>query len=507
MASSSSTDRLSIASNVQGWNPQQVNTPPQYLGRKTLPIKRNDAEPLTREDLQYDLLYYIFADRTPAFVDPLAPGRPTVNFCDLYVNALYNSSKCSKVLKDKMVETPAFAIEFAKIALLTNVGRINTTMAFFPEMKTALRSYHPVPSLQKTDGNLQDAPRIKNCLKAALLPSEFKVPPPSSPAEVLEKVRAGQIPPTSVVNLIFVLANSNHAQTLAHTHFDAPLEFLDLFLPINLSSASRARAFLWLMFYYLQGPDKPNPFADELSRAQPGKVPRLNHLSREQMQQENVDPPEEIDWGRKMSAHRTKFLRDLVDEMEMERRKKKEPPPTAPPVSPPLTTEQLSAIRRQRMQRQGPSATASPAQNSRGSSHTHDYPVMRAAPDPRAQSSRMAPRSHYSENTAQERSMLEQAWHLTQTVDPLQDSDEEGDEHLRLDYGRRLRVLSRLRGKSPTPEPIPEPEPMPPQAMPTPMPGATDPSGGPHQSQFRVQLNQDAGDQGSGRLQQVHFWK
>lgn len=102
---------------------------PQYLGRKTLPIKRGDAEPLTREDLQYDLLYYIFADRTVAFVDFLAPGKPLVNFCDLYVNALYNSSKCSKVLKDKMVETPAFAIEFAKISLLTNVGRINTTMA------------------------------------------------------------------------------------------------------------------------------------------------------------------------------------------------------------------------------------------------------------------------------------------------------------------------------------------------------------------------------------------
>ena len=101
----------------------------QYLGRKTLPIKRTDAEPLTREDLQYDLLYYIFTDRTKAFIDYLAPDQPVVNFCDLYVNALYNSPKCSKVLKDKMVETPAFAIEFAKIALLTNVGRINTTMA------------------------------------------------------------------------------------------------------------------------------------------------------------------------------------------------------------------------------------------------------------------------------------------------------------------------------------------------------------------------------------------
>ena len=84
---------------------------------------------MTREDLQYDPLYYIFADQTEAFVDYLAPARPVVNFCDLYVNALYNSPKCSKVLKDKMVETPEFAIEFAKIALLTNVGRINTTMA------------------------------------------------------------------------------------------------------------------------------------------------------------------------------------------------------------------------------------------------------------------------------------------------------------------------------------------------------------------------------------------
>ena len=28
-----------------------------------------------------------------------------------------------------MLDTPEFAVEFAKIALLTNVGRINTTMA------------------------------------------------------------------------------------------------------------------------------------------------------------------------------------------------------------------------------------------------------------------------------------------------------------------------------------------------------------------------------------------
>lgn len=98
--------------------------------------------------------------------------------------------------------------------------------AVFPEMKTALRTYHPVPSLQKTDGNAQDAPRIKNCLKAALLPSELKTVPPSTPEDILEKTvspsttplkiykrpvlnckRVGLRPPTTVVNLVFVLAN------------------------------------------------------------------------------------------------------------------------------------------------------------------------------------------------------------------------------------------------------------------------------------------------------------
>lgn len=101
-----------------------------YLSRKALPIKRNDAEPLTREDVQFDLLNHIFSDAKAVFTSPM-PGKSAarVTFSELYVSALYNSSKCSKVLKDKMVDTPAFAIELAKISLLTNVGRINTTMA------------------------------------------------------------------------------------------------------------------------------------------------------------------------------------------------------------------------------------------------------------------------------------------------------------------------------------------------------------------------------------------
>jgi Ino eighty subunit 1 len=62
------------------------------------------------------------------------------------------------------------------------------------------------------------------------------------------------------------------------------------------------------------------------------------------------------------------------------------------------------------------------------------------------------------------------AWHVVSTTDPLLDSDEETDHHVRLDYSRllimylysallidprevrRLKIISRLRGQSPTPE-------------------------------------------------------
>jgi hypothetical protein len=53
-----------------------------------------------------------------------------------------------------------------------------------PEMRTALRTYHPVPSLQKADANLQDAPRIKNILKACSLKDEAATNLPVTPAEL-----------------------------------------------------------------------------------------------------------------------------------------------------------------------------------------------------------------------------------------------------------------------------------------------------------------------------------
>ncbi|KAK1223778.1 hypothetical protein PQX77_013302 [Marasmius sp. AFHP31] len=352
MASSSTNTRASSSSHGRrlSWPPEPI--PPfsvGYLSRKALPIKRNDAEMLTREDIQYNLLDHIFSDTNAVFTPHPTTHKsetnkqellPKICFKDLYIRALCNSSKCSKVVKDKMTETPAFAVELAKISLLTNVGRINTTMAFFPEMKTALRTYHPVPSLQKTDGNAQDAPRIKNCLKAALLPSETKSPPPSTPDEVMEKLTAGHRPPTSVVNLIFVL--SNHTAPTAAAHFDGTFNFLDLFIPKDLSSLDRARTFLWLMYHYLESPEGPNPFDDQYSRSHPPKAPLLGALTAEELANENVDTREEIEWGKKMSGQRNAFLRKLVSTLETEKKNKAAAPHF---VSAPHSTGSTSAGR------------------------------------------------------------------------------------------------------------------------------------------------------------------
>ncbi|CDO72392.1 hypothetical protein BN946_scf184977.g91 [Trametes cinnabarina] len=186
--------------------------------RKTLAVKRTDGEPLTRVDLQYDLLYHIFSDNHAVFTDPFTTIRgdragTKVTFRDLYVNALIHSPRCSKASRDRIRESPEFGNEFAMISLLSNVGRINTTMAFFPEMKTALRTYHPVPALQRTNGNLQDAPRIKNILKSCYLKGEAQGAV-SKPADMLARIRSGKVPPTSIVNVIFILASHASVSSL-----------------------------------------------------------------------------------------------------------------------------------------------------------------------------------------------------------------------------------------------------------------------------------------------------
>jgi Ino eighty subunit 1 len=168
-------------------------------------------------------------------------------------------------------------------------------------MRAQLRTYHSIPSLQAhQDSNaykqLQDAPRLKSILKGA---SEDVDQP-----NTLEKIKRQAVPRTNPVNLIFVLAQ--YAPKVSEMHFFPPRDFFDLVMRSTLSSKSRARAFLWLMWWYLESDfsaeaAKNNPFGPGLegegAEGLPLKVPAFESLTEEQAIEENIDTAEERWYG------------------------------------------------------------------------------------------------------------------------------------------------------------------------------------------------------------------
>ncbi|KAJ7102190.1 hypothetical protein B0H15DRAFT_943151 [Mycena belliarum] len=446
-------------------------------------IDHSDGEPLTRADLQYDLLHHIFADDTKAFSDPQT-GPTKLSFRDLFVNAILRSPKAKAVLKEKLA-LPAFATDFAMLALLTNVGRIATTMSFFAEMRTSQRTYHPIPSLQRTSGNLLDGPRIKHILKTSVLEGETKHIP-ATPAQVLARVKAGQIPPATLPNLIFVF--SNHSAEIGREHL-SDMEFVDLFLPNDTSSASRARAFLWLCYHYHEGPPSGdddydsdgsgmNPFSDPDNI---GKPPRLVVLSPDQAALENVEPEEDKALAKRLIAQREAIVQEhLLKESAKESQARATTPGGTPSPAKTKGKRSLTA-------KAGTSAPLKRAAKEENSKPELDdnggftsvapevstplRPIYRQVryspsreprspppPPPRAFSV-LPPEQHHSHRyspykDSRPRTMLQHAWHVIASSDPLADSDEEpDDEHVRRDHAKRLSVIARVRGKIPTPEP------------------------------------------------------
>ncbi|KAF1965763.1 ino eighty subunit 1 [Bimuria novae-zelandiae CBS 107.79] len=285
-----------------------------YSGNKIRHLKKDDGIPLWRKDIQYDFLRYVFDDEQKVFSK--MDGDKGFTFADIYLDAMAKSSKCSKILKDKLLTERPAAVNMAMVCLLVNVGRMNTTLNFFPEMRAQLRTYHSIPSLQAhQDPNaykqLQDAPRLKSILKGATEDTEQ----PSTIEDIMDK----PVPRTNPVNLIFVL--SQYAPKISEVHFQPPRDFFDLVMRPNLSSRSRATAFLWLMWWYLEsdfskedalrnpfGPGQYGAGEDQGPNSLPVKCPPFEFLTPEQEALENVDTPEEQEFGEQKRKERTVIL-------------------------------------------------------------------------------------------------------------------------------------------------------------------------------------------------------
>ncbi|KAH8144331.1 uncharacterized protein LAJ45_11693 [Morchella importuna] len=283
------------------------------LGSKIKHLKKPDGVPLWRKDIQFEFLEAIFTDSKQVFTNSY-DGRKECTFADVYIDAMARSSKTSKILRDKLMSERANALNMAMVCLLVNVGRMNTTLNFFPEMKAQLRTYHAIPSLQSyTDAHaykqLQDAPRLKSILKGAC--EDRKEP------LTLEQLEGMEVPRTNPINLVFLL--STYAPKVSELHFPESRDFYDLIMRSTLSSKSRARAFLWLMWWYLEGDftiksAEDNPYGkgqEAKDGGIPCRVPQFEHLTEDQAALENVDATQEIEFGERMQKERKKLIEDI----------------------------------------------------------------------------------------------------------------------------------------------------------------------------------------------------
>lgn len=179
-------------------------------------------------------------------------------------------------------------------------------------MRAQLRTYHAIPSLQAHQDahaykQLQDAPRLKSILKGG---AEDREEPNS-----IEKIKGmSSVPRTNPVNLIFLICQA--AQKVADLHFPDGKEFHSLVMRTEFSSKSRANAFLWIVWFFLESDFteegcEENPFGPGvdygLGVANQG-IPRLVEMTADEAARENVDTEAEKEFGEEKRKTRAKIL-------------------------------------------------------------------------------------------------------------------------------------------------------------------------------------------------------
>lgn len=297
-------------------------------------LKKKDGEPFWRKDIQFEFLHHLFSDDQRVFTNyfswceiPNATNSVKLTFAELYLRTMAESLKLSKVLRERLIKDPEMGINVSKVCFLVNAGRINTTVNFLPDMRSAFRTFHSLPSLQSDHNGprkpLQDTPRLKSILKAVCDGQEHL-------QTLLDVLRspAPSKPNTNVIKLIFLM--SSFFQNVPFHYDDPSIEgisledrlkvtatatgpqnkFMEFFLDDDICPKNRAQRFLWLMFTYLETSFTSeeldnNPF-------HPKVIPPVEYLSEAQIKDCDVDSPEEIAYAAKMFQTRMSYLDEEV---------------------------------------------------------------------------------------------------------------------------------------------------------------------------------------------------
>lgn len=297
-------------------------------------LKKADGEPFWRKDIQYDFLHELFTDDTRVFTNsfpfcevPNAANGPKLTFAELYVRTLAESLKSSKVLRERLIKDTEMGVAVSKVCLLVNAGRMNTTVNFVPDMRSALRTYHLIPSLQTDkDGQskpLQDTPRLKTILKAVCDGQDHL-------QTLLDLLRdpPKERPNTNVIKLIFLMSTFfqnipfHYDDSYDHDSFLEKLrfikaspgpqnKFMEFFLNDEIFPKNRARRFLWLIYTYLE----TSFTAEELAQNpfNPKVIPPLEYIAEEDIASYDIDLEYEVEYAIKMYHTRMLHLHDDVN--------------------------------------------------------------------------------------------------------------------------------------------------------------------------------------------------
>lgn len=303
-------------------------------------LKKADGEPFWRKDIQYDFLDALFNDENRVFTNqfpfclvPNAANGPKLTFSELYIRTLAESPKSSRVLRERLIKDKEMGISVSKVCLLVNAGRMNTTVNFVPDMRSALRTYHLIPSLQATREGpskpLQDTPRLKTILKAVCDGQGHL-------HTLLDLLRCpvSEKPNTNVIKLIFLMSSFFQNIPYHHDEFtgnETILEqlrfvkatlgpqnkFLEFFLSDNIYPKNRARRFLWLLYTYLETSFSPEDL--EKNPFNPKVIPPVEYIRKEELTLFDNDEDFEVDYAAKMYHTRMMHLDEEINNMNPKR--------------------------------------------------------------------------------------------------------------------------------------------------------------------------------------------
>lgn len=307
---------------------RRTKEPSKYMRH----LKKPDGEFFTRKDIQFEFLHELCSDRRALFTNryqdfftiaPTEESEPLnvtdesyvarkfiknekLTFSEYYLLTIASSTKCSKILRDKLLFDRNVAFSTCALSLLVNTGRLNTTINFFLEMTSQLRTFHSIPCLQRDardPKSLQDTPRLKSILKNLPLGNE-NLPL----TEYYEAPVAGKRLDSNPVNLMFHLCDNVALVNLKfiqeYISGASDLSFFDILENPDYDPSQRAQILLWLVYVHLETDMTDSAIEKSLELFEVDGKFKLESAP----ENVDIDTPEEVEFGESQKTKRREFL-------------------------------------------------------------------------------------------------------------------------------------------------------------------------------------------------------